>query len=253
MNKNIKDVFESLSPSESQIDSIYKEINLKRKSKTPSSFFKVFALGCSFVLVIIICTCSIFLRNNASSTDINNHKEASKQTSTTTKLTARPEQASFGSFIITTYITKENKEYLNGNDIVESNAYQLIPNTKLLLMKYDLASSMTPGLPFTFHLNGDGTKGISLKVDTDSGQLLTWDIPSGKVSEKGTSTTCAIGETLYWNPMSNKPKNTGLASKAVIRITALENNKEIGTQEISITEKDYLYYAELGELNLLVE
>lgn len=247
MKKNINDLFDSLSPSESQIDKMYRSINQNRNTSSWHLSLKSYALVGSIVMVIIICTCSVVLYLNQ------NNKQDNYQEVSNTRNLANSQETGFGGFVVTTYLTKESQEYLGGNYVEESKGSRLALKTRLLLPTYDLLSSMTPGYPFTFELSDRDSNGITLKIEVDNGQFLTWNSESGKVSEIGTIAMSKTGETLYWSPIIHDAKNTRTASEATIKVIALDKDKIIATQEILITESDHRYYAELGELIILAE
>lgn len=260
MSKNVKDCFDALAPTESQIDNIYNRISQKQETSSHYFSFKRYALVGSIILVML-CAGSIVLYLNWNHNKPDNNQQASMKQNPVVKPedklgeTTNPvntEKSAFGGFVVTTYITEESQKYLSGNFIEESKGSILVPNTKLLLADYELTSSMTPGLPFTFELNNSDEM-VTLKVEVDHGEFLTWDSKSGKVSKVGALAICAIGDTLFWSPTLADSEDIGISSNATIKITALEEDTIIATQEIHITESDDRYYAELGELAILAK
>ena len=247
MMKSVKDMFDSLSPSESQIDHMYHEINRNRATSSYHFSFTRYALVGSIIIFILICTCSVVLYMNRNNNQ-DNHQQISINNNPIDE-----EETVFGEFIVTTYLTKVSQEYLGFNYVEESKGSKLSPKTKLLLPDYSLTSSMTPGFPFTFELSDSDSDVVTLKIQVDNGQFLTWNSESGKVSEIGSIAMSRDVETLYWSPIMHDSKNTRTAREATIKVMALEKDKIIATQEILITESDDRYYAELGELNIIDE
>jgi hypothetical protein len=157
----------------------------------------------------------------------------------------------FSGFILTAYAA-ENENSEIGADYKDTTAATVLtPEVSVMLPRYNLLMNSVPGLPFTFNFNNKDNasdKTYSISVAVDFGQLLTWDIASGKVTEKGTVTVCQAGDTLYWTPLSdddgasqNMSDSTG--KEIHITVTAMKNSEKLGSQTIVITEKEHNYSA----------
>lgn len=151
----------------------------------------------------------------------------------------------FTGFVLTAYAAEEKGQILTANFLTDTAPTVLEPDVEILLATYTPAMSSVPGLPFTFDITDDS---YAMQISVDKGTLYKWDIQSGVVSECGNTTVCAKGETLYWSPFD---VNTNAVENAVIMVTALDNEKAVGKQEIFITSDDFFYSATIGELEVI--
>lgn len=152
----------------------------------------------------------------------------------------------FGGFILTAYAADSEGQTLTAQYLSETTPTTLKPNVEVGLASYSPAMSSVPGLPFTFGVADIADEALSIRVSVIEGELLRWDIASGKVTGLGKNVECKSGETLYWSPIGGETPSTG----TIITAEALEGDAVLGKQEIFISSENFLYKATVGELQL---
>jgi hypothetical protein len=153
--------------------------------------------------------------------------------------TAKP----FRGFILTVYAADGSGETPTANSMSEMSPVIMQPDVIVPIGSYSPLMSSVPGLPFSF----DAEYEYDIHVSVNAGTLLSWDIQagSGPVTDLGNETVCSNRDTLFWSPMTD----TGSAKTTTITVSAVENGKVIGTQDIYITSDEFGYYfAQVGNL-----
>ena len=164
-----------------------------------------------------------------------------------TPQTQSPEAPLFHGFVLTAYAAGEAGEALTANFMSDTTSIILQPDVEVLLATYSPLMSSVPGLPFTFDVeNGD----YAIKVTVNNGQLCKWNQQTGVVTNYGNEIICSKGETLYWTPFDTDVKR--IESTAIITVSAMEDNKVVGKQDIFVTvTDDYCYKARIGKLEIM--
>lgn len=152
----------------------------------------------------------------------------------------------FGGFMLTAYAAESEGQTLTAQYLTETTPTILKPNVEVGLASYSPTMSSVPGLPFTFGVADTADEALSIRVSVIEGELLRWDITSGKVTRLGENVECKSGETLYWSPIGGETPSTG----TIITAEAVEGDAVLGKQEIIITSEKFFYKATVGELQL---
>ncbi|MEZ4358400.1 MAG: hypothetical protein R2876_07275 [Eubacteriales bacterium] len=243
--KNIKDTFESFSPSEEQQENIYESIINKQTGKYKRKVHFKIKLAYSVIACFILVSIAVFIVNTPISN--NNATQPSKVNSLPSTSDGN---VLFNGFILTAYAANNENGYLSDNYIKEAEKLVLSPYVKILLSKYSLAMSSVPGLPFTIDITDDENDIKTINVSTSSGELSKWDYNTGIVSNIGPSATIDIGETIYWSPDFND--NASDIKDITITVDALSNDTIVGRQTIYISQDETgYYYATVDNLKLL--
>lgn len=237
--KNIKDTFESFSPSKEQKENIYRLIINKQTDKGKRKMYFKIKLAYSILACFILASIAVIILNSPiSNRNANNPSEVP---------TASDKKVIFKGFVLTAYAVDSKGEYLSENYIKEVEKLVLTPDVKVLLAKYSPAMSSVPGLPFTIDI-ADEKDIQAINVYTSSGELNKWDRDTYIVSNIGQSATIDIGETIYWSP----GENTSNIKNITITVDALDNDTVVGRQKIYISQDETgYYYATVGALELL--
>lgn len=260
-NKNIKDTFESFSPSEERKDKIYNSIvnSAMSKDKGIASRSKAGFAYSLAACVILAATAVILITGQTGNSNISALESDNPQYNQTSipsdnKLPGEADkQTAFKGFVLTAYAANSETLSLSANYINETENIALEPDVKILLAQYTPTMSSVPGLPFTVDIaqnDKDSSYIEAINVYADSGELLRWDRNTGVISHGGQSTVIDSGETIYWSPLySHDPDDMGVIT---ISVEAVSGGAVIGRQSIFITRdnKGY-YYATAGELELV--
>nr|WP_122012427.1 hypothetical protein [Maliibacterium massiliense] len=108
------------------------------------------------------------------------------------------------------------------------------------LAGYSPLASSVPGLPLCIAWS-EGVTGV--RVETDGGDLLLWDIATGIVTPLAQPHTCTRPQTLYVSPLDA----SGQARDTMrIHLRALRGQQTVGYQEVIITCQGGVYFATLG-------
>ncbi len=252
-NKNIKDTFESFSPSEGQKGKIYESVTGRQKSgeintKLPLPLKLVYALGACLILAALAGA----LLTRQTGEDVSSHKphntyQASMAQSSAVSV---PTEKSFvfKGFVLTAY-TATGEEYMSANYEDETEKAVLTPDVKVLLAKYSPAMSSVPGLPFTVDISAEADLD-AITVSADRGMLCKWDRKTGVISPEGYITSIGKGETIYWSPIGNGTVSD--VKSITVTFEAVNDDAVIGRQDIYINqEKTGYYYATAGKLELI--
>ena len=257
-NKNIKDTFESFSPTKEQKEKIYESIVNRQKSKDKwiRPHFKAklaySLLACFIVAAITALLLNSPKDNNSMSlleSDNTPYDQANTQSENSNLPVATDKKAVFNGFVLMAYAAKSKAAYYSANYTEEAEKLILKPDVKVLLGKYTPAMSNVPGLPFTVGITGnDYVEAINVSVD--SGELNKWNTDTGIVHSEGQSATIDIGETIYWSPNYNG--DTANIKNITIIVEAVTGDTVIGRQKINIIQDESgYYYANVEELELL--
>jgi hypothetical protein len=252
-NKNIKDTFESFSPSEEQKEKIYKSIINRpgSKDKKIGPHFRTklaYSLLACFILITaaaILLTCP---NNNGDVSLIEPDNTQYNQTGIPSD-----KRAVFKGFILTAYAANGETSFLSANYMKETERTVLTPDVKVLLAQYTPAMSSVPGIPFTVDIAGndkDSRRIEAIDVSADSGDLIRWDRDTGIVLSEGQSAAVDAGETIYWSPICGG--DTADIKVVTISVEAISGSAVIGRQAIYITQDEQgFYYASAGEPELV--
>jgi hypothetical protein len=167
-----------------------------------------------------------------------NHSASEEAADTESPLSVEKQEFDF---VLTVYAAASEGQVLTPEFMTATIPTALQPDTKVLLASYSPLMGSVPGLPFTFATT-EGAYDIQASVD--NGTLCQWDIQLTTVTQLGNKVLPSKGETLYWSPLQ---ENGGLAENATITLTIYEGDKILGTQDIIITQEDYLFYATIGQ------
>ncbi len=258
-NKDIKDTFESFSPSEERKETIYESIVNKQESKDEKTKLR-FSIKLAYSLIafiILVSVAAIMLKGPTNDNDISliesdntQYNQAGKPSENSGFPTATDKKKIFRGFALTAYAADSEAEYLNANFLEEAEKLLLTPDIKIPLAKYTPLMSSVPGLPFTVDLAGDDNINIeAINISADYGELNKWNRETGVVSSQGQSATIDTGETIYWSPITDE--DFADIKNAVITVEAVADGKVAGRQKLYITQKETgYYYATAGELEL---
>ena len=139
----------------------------------------------------------------------------------------------FSGFVLTAYAAGDND--------ASKIPTVLQDDVEVVLAEYSPVMSSVPGYPFTFGV-ADGD--YELQISVDWGHFNYWEPPAGVVTNLGNRTTVKNGSTLYWSP--DETASLDEIPNAIITVKAVNNGEIVGSQEIIITNTDYMYRAKLG-------
>lgn len=263
-DRNIKDTFESLCPSQEQKGEIYKSItegqdnnHIKTRAHVKAKF-AIAAIAC----LILAVSAAILLDNTFNNDSVTllepektqyNKEDSTPSTENTPLAGIKPSEEN------SLPVATDNKTVFNGfvltalttNGSSKNEKTVLTPDVKVLLAQYDPGMSSVPGLPFTVDITEeDKEESIeTINVSTDRGAFYRWNRSTGVVTPCGQQITIDKGETIYWSPISNKEDAN--AMNITITVEAVANNAIVGRQYIYITQDEVgYYYATVGELEL---
>lgn len=236
MNKQVfKNIKYYLKPSEALVQKTKSQIIQNHTTHVKhSNYYKVGAVFACLALVIAI---GIPILNNIN-TDSNIQNDS---------IIVKNNNTEFNGLVLTAYTPCKSGQYLTKNYLEETKATVITPNVEILLASYSPAMSSVPGLPLKFDLESDKnskTKVDKIVITIDNGDLLDWDSMTGIVTNNGKIYECDAGQTLYWSPLT-KDK---VVTEVKMKISTVKDDKIIATQNITISEKNYLYYATADEM-----
>jgi hypothetical protein len=257
-SRNIKDAFESLSPSEERKGRIYRSIMNGQASKGRGRPH----LGAKLAYPLIACFAlmaagAIFLGGQIPARgtplpapDKTQSLQSEKPPETGVLPAVTDKKAVFHGFVFTAYGAKSGSDYLGANYAEDAEKRIITPDVKILLPKYSPIMSSVPGFPFAADITDDDKAGQcadAVRVSVDSGLLNTWDRGTGVVSSEGKSAAMALDEIFYWSPIFDG--EAAAAKRITITVEAVSGDTVVGRQEIYIIQDELgSYYATAGEL-----
>lgn len=121
----------------------------------------------------------------------------------------------------------------------------LTDNVSLLLNEYTPLISSVPGFPFRFDMASDGENSRIL-VETDAGELITWNPPDYTVRSHDGSFECVPGDTVYWSPLSD---DSSAVPQCLMTVTFYSTEHPAAKAQIIISQNNaFSYNAELVSL-----
>ncbi|MDX9871283.1 MAG: hypothetical protein RBT41_02545 [Clostridia bacterium] len=119
-----------------------------------------------------------------------------------------------------------------------------VPEFKVLIHpeKYSPAMSSTPGLRLQADYEGPANK---VRYTAEKGCLFTWNIPSGKISERETTLEVSLDQPVYWGPSYLEEKQDFAQEGGGVTVTLLaENGDKIAEQKLTVVFEDNAYFVE---------
>ena len=103
---------------------------------------------------------------------------------------------------------------------------------------YALTSSSSPGIRISAQYPGAVDM---VNYSTTHGSLLTWDIASGKTSNRGQNVVLPYNMPIYWIPVENNglPKAT---DKISVKVRIFNQNKSLAEKQVEINYDGSMYY-----------
>jgi len=116
--------------------------------------------------------------------------------------------------------------------------------------KYAPTMSSTPGIRILPQFNGVVAEKV--KYSTTYGNLLTWDITSGKISEHGQSVEFPLATPVYWSPLvSGTVKDPNEIS---VKVTILNKNIELAEKQVYIKhDASTFFYTVVPSNDVVIE
>lgn len=115
--------------------------------------------------------------------------------------------------------------------------------------KYTMTMSSTPGIRLSAEYQGSVDR---VRYTAEKGSILTWDVPSGKVSQGVPVSERTYGSPVYWSPLdqhgqiSNEKEN-------VITVTLLdEQGRQIAEKQVTILYDGSMYYAAKSSWDIVI-
>ncbi len=123
----------------------------------------------------------------------------------------------------------------------------LQPGEAFTLNEYSSAQSDVPGFPFVISVpkSNAGINADAIRIDVDTGSIITWEPPDYTVKERGKTYILSNGDTIYWSPLD---KQGAAIRRCEMIVTGYTGNDEAYTQKIIIRQtEDFQYTAELSK------
>ncbi len=100
-------------------------------------------------------------------------------------------------------------------------------------MEYDPAISSTPGFPIIVFWNEDNI-GREVKLTCSQGELLNWNMKSGKTRNLGKTHDYKKDEDIYWSPLAGE----SMEDSTIISATSIEDGEEVERGRIEVFLSD---------------
>ncbi len=120
------------------------------------------------------------------------------------------------------------------NDFADKYEFKLLVYPE----KYALTMSSSPGICISAQCNGPVDK---VRYSTTFGSLLTWDIPSGKISDRGKDIELPYETPVYWTPVDG----TGLpptTDKITVKVSILNKHDKLAEKQLDIYYDGSMYF-----------
>ncbi len=120
------------------------------------------------------------------------------------------------------------------NDFADKYEFKLLVYPE----KYALTMSSSPGIRITAQCYGSVDK---VRYSTTFGSLLTWDIPSGKISDRGKDVELPYEMPVYWTPIDGNglPQTT---DKITVKVSILNKNDKLAEKQGDIYYDGSMYF-----------
>lgn len=137
---------------------------------------------------------------------------------------------------------KSESQFLTGLYASEMVKREVVKGKKTNIGMYSPLMSSVPGYPLTVSSSNvldDETLSATVKVTVDGGELLRWDIQTGKITPLGTEGSFHLGDNIFWSPLSDET----VCKSAVITVELFEEEQMIDRIKICMEEQESeLYY-----------
>ncbi|MDE7432695.1 MAG: hypothetical protein K2N34_12390 [Lachnospiraceae bacterium] len=137
---------------------------------------------------------------------------------------------------------KSESQSLTGLYASEMVKREVAKGEKTNIGMYSPLMSSIPGYPLTVsssNVTDDETSSATVKVTVDGGELLRWDIQTGKITPLGTEGSFRLGDNIFWSPLSDET----VCKSAVIMVELYEEEQMIDRVKICMEEQESgLYY-----------
>lgn len=221
--------------SEEEINRIYSLVmEKKRYEKRRYNKKKIKVLMISFAATAaIVCVCVYSINNINVKRDIEN--KVVQHTTDATVIIEKNDR-----IVVSVYAAKDKNQVVTENYAKELTMKKVKVGEKTNIGTYSLLSSSVPGYPLMVNDEEQKNNGqnIKIKIETDGGNLLSWDTQTGEVKDKGKNASFDLDENIYWSPLDNEI----FSKEANLKIAMYEGEKIIGETLLYIYEEQEASY-----------